>query len=146
MSKTWDYCFDRLNPQPLQAAYTADQMKAQLTEYFRRSYVDKYALKYNSGITLRVDDCKPCDQVQLGFCGRVLLNAFNALEYGEQHQQQCHSHRLSAGVQPLAEIHKQDPDEAQGWAGDAGDYFILPALRQACGSFPPPRRRALRSR
>ena len=87
VSKAWDYCFDRLNPQPLQAAYTADQMKAQLTEYFRRSYVDKYALKYNSGITLRVDDCKPCDQVQLGFCGRVLLNAFNALEYGEQHQQ-----------------------------------------------------------
>ena len=84
VEKTWDYCFDRLNPQPLQAAYTAQQMKAQLSNYFVESLVDKYPLKYNSGITLRCDDCKPFPQVQIGFCGRVLLNAFNALEYGEQ--------------------------------------------------------------
>lgn len=25
--------------------------------------------------------------MQIGFCGRVLLNAFNAIEYGEQHQE-----------------------------------------------------------
>lgn len=84
VSRTWEYCFDRLNPQPMEAAWTAQQMKAQLANYFTASYVDKYALKYNSGVTLRVDDCKPAPQVQLGFCGRVLLNAFNALEYGEQ--------------------------------------------------------------
>lgn len=82
--QTWTHCFDRLNPQPVQPLYAADEMKAQLSDYFRKSYVDKYDLKYNSGISIRCDDCLPVDHVQLGFCGRVLLNAFNALEYGEQ--------------------------------------------------------------
>jgi hypothetical protein len=59
-------------------------VKAQLANYFRQSYVDKYDLKYHSGVSLRCDDCQPTDHVQLGFCGRVLLNAFNSLEYGEQ--------------------------------------------------------------
>ena len=84
IAQTWIHCFDRLNPQPVQPLYTADEMKAQLSDYFRKSYVDKYDLKYNSGISIRCDDCLPVDHVQLGFCGRVLLNAFNALEYGEQ--------------------------------------------------------------
>ena len=84
IAQTWTHCFDRLNPQPVQPLYTADEMKAQLSDYFRKSYVDKYDLKYNSGISIRCDDCLPVDHVQLGFCGRVLLNAFNALEYGEQ--------------------------------------------------------------
>ena len=84
IAQTWTHCFDRLNPQPFQPLYTADEMKAQLSDYFRKSYVDKYDLKYNSGISIRCDDCLPVDHVQLGFCGRVLLNAFNALEYGEQ--------------------------------------------------------------
>ena len=84
IAQTWTHCFDWLNPQPVQPLYTADEMKAQLSDYFRKSYVDKYDLKYNSGISIRCDDCLPVDHVQLGFCGRVLLNAFNALEYGEQ--------------------------------------------------------------
>jgi hypothetical protein len=63
--------------------YSPDEVKAQLANYFRQAYVDKYPLKYHSGISIRCDDCLPVDHVQLGFCGRVLLNAFNALEYGE---------------------------------------------------------------
>ena len=59
-------------------------MKAQLANYFRKAYVDKYALKYHSGSDVRCDDCRPSDHVTLGFVGRVLLNAFNSLEYGEQ--------------------------------------------------------------
>ena len=55
-----------------------------MANYFRKSYVDKYALKYHSGSNLRCDDCLPADHVTLGFVGRVLLNAFNSLEYGEQ--------------------------------------------------------------
>ena len=84
VSDTWRYCWDQLAPEPLEALYSPEQMKAQLANYFRKAYVDKYALKYHSGHGLRTDDCKPVDHVQLGFCGRVLLNAFNALEYGEQ--------------------------------------------------------------
>ncbi len=88
VSNIWEYCFDQLNPIPINALYTADQMKAQLTNYFRKSFVDKYQLKYNSGMTIRIDDCKPSAEVQIGFCGRVLLNAFNEIEYGEVHKQQ----------------------------------------------------------
>lgn len=81
---TWQMAVDQLRPQPLTPLYTPSQVKAQLANYFRKAYVDQYDLKYHSGISLRCDDCLPTDHVQLGFCGRVLLNAFNALEYGEQ--------------------------------------------------------------
>ena len=84
VADTWRYCFDRLNPTAMRPLYSPDQVKAQLSNYFRMAYVDKYPLKYHSGISIRCDDCKPVDHVQLGFCGRVLLNAFNCLEYGEQ--------------------------------------------------------------
>ena len=85
VARTWLHCMERLNPQPLQPRFTPQEAKAQMTNYFRKAYVDDYALKYHSGHGLRIDDCKPVDHVQLGFCGRVLLNGFNALEYGEQH-------------------------------------------------------------
>jgi len=85
VAQTWLYCMAKLNPQPLQPLFTPDEAKDQLANYFRKGYVDKYALKYHSGHGLRIDDCKPVDHVQIGFCGRVLLNGFNALEYGEAH-------------------------------------------------------------
>ncbi len=87
VAKTWSYAFDCLRPQPVQPLYSADEMKAALTNYFRQSYVAKFPLKYNSGVELRIDDCQPVANVQLGFIGRVLLNAFNEIEYGEQHNQ-----------------------------------------------------------
>ena len=84
VTNTWCDCFDQLHPTPLQPLYTPDEVKSQLSNYFKKAYVDKYPLKYHSGISIRCDDCRPVDHVQLGFCGRVLLNAFNSLEYGEQ--------------------------------------------------------------
>ena len=84
VAKTWLHCMKRLNPQPLQPLFSPSVTKALLANYFRKSYVDEYPLKYHSGHGLHIDDCKPVDHVQLGFCGRVLLNGFNALEYGEQ--------------------------------------------------------------
>ena len=84
VAQTWQHCMERLNPQPITPLFTTDEVKAQLANYFRRAYVDEYPLKFHSGHGLRIDDCKPVDHVQLGFCGRVLLNGFNALEYGEQ--------------------------------------------------------------
>lgn len=85
VAATWEYCFDRLNPQPLKPLYTAEEMKEDMSNYFTRSYVDRFPLKFNSGHGLRCDDCKPFTHMQIGFCGRVLLNAFNALEFGEAH-------------------------------------------------------------
>ena len=88
VAETWQYAVDRLQPIPLKPLYSPAKVKEQLANYFRKSYVDKYALKYHSGLSIRCDDCLPSDHVQLGFCGRVLLNAFNAIEYGEQHGEQ----------------------------------------------------------
>lgn len=85
VKKMWQYCFDTMNPQPLANSYTADEVKAQLCDYFRHSYVDKYDLKFNSGHTILTYDCTPSAVVQIGFCGRVLLNAFNEIEWGESH-------------------------------------------------------------
>lgn len=83
VAKVWQYSFDTMTPQPLTPLYTPEKVKEQLAGYFRQSFVDRYPLKYNSGISLRVADCEPMAEVQLGFCGRVLLNAFNEMEYGE---------------------------------------------------------------
>ncbi|MBR1519291.1 MAG: hypothetical protein IJ624_07300 [Prevotella sp.] len=85
VAETWNYCFDQLRPEPITPLYTAEEVKRELTNYLREAYVDKYVLKYHSGHGLRIDDCLPVDHVQIGFCGRVLLNGFNALEYGEAH-------------------------------------------------------------
>ena len=83
VAATWQHCVDQLQPQPLDPLYTPGQMKAQLANYFREAYIDKYPLKYQSGHTLRCDDCLPYPAAQLGFCGRTILNGFNSLEYGE---------------------------------------------------------------
>ena len=87
VSRIWEYCFDEINPQTVDPLYTPDEMKAQMANYFRQAYVDKYPLKYHSGLGLLIDKCESAPIVQVGFCGRVLLNAFNSIEYGEQTSQ-----------------------------------------------------------
>src|SRR5690606_40344571 len=47
-----------------------------------------YDLKYYSGVHLRTDDCEHTGSAEVGFVGRVLLNAYNALEFGEKHGDQ----------------------------------------------------------
>ena len=71
-----------MRPQPLKSSYTGAEVKAALSDYFRYSFVDSYPIKFNSGLSLRVNDCMPAAEMQIGFCGRVLLNAFNEIEYG----------------------------------------------------------------
>ncbi len=87
LANTWTSTFDRMQPKPIRTLYSAEEMKSTMSNYFRRSYVSKYPLKFNSGMTLRTDCCAPVGEVQLGFVGRVLLNAFNQIEYGEKNGQ-----------------------------------------------------------
>ena len=49
VTDSWNYCMDRIRPTAVKQRYTPEQMKAQLANYFRKAYVDKYALKYHSG-------------------------------------------------------------------------------------------------
>lgn len=80
--RTWEYCYDTYAPGPVETPYSVDYMKRTLSEFFVGSFVDKYPLAYNSGIHLRTDECRSNGQAEVGFIGRVLLNAFNAWEYG----------------------------------------------------------------
>lgn len=118
VSKMWQYCFDKMRPQPITPLYSADEMKGQLTNYFRSSFVDKFPLKYNSGITLETKNCNPYTEVQLGFCGRVLLNAFNEIEYGETHNQ---TDLFNMG-QDIIKSWLQNGFTAQGWFIDWVNY------------------------
>ena len=85
VADVWNYSFDTMRPQQVSGTMNPAEAKEVLSNYFSESFVDKYDLKYFSGVHMRTDDSKSTGSVEVGFVGRVLLNAFNALEYGEQH-------------------------------------------------------------
>lgn len=88
----WEYCYDTFSPKPVDTPYSIADMKHTLSHFFVSSLVEKYPLVYNSGIHLQTDNCTSNGQAEVGFIGRVLLNAFNALEYGEE----CNRNELMA--------------------------------------------------
>ncbi|MGL4411088.1 MAG: hypothetical protein ACRCZM_08365 [Bacteroidales bacterium] len=83
VEEVWNYSYDKLSPTKLEGQYTADEAKSILSNFFVESYVSTDDLNYYSGVHMRTDDCNSTGSVEVGFVGRVLLNAFNALEYGE---------------------------------------------------------------
>lgn len=84
VADVWNYSYDTFQPKQVKTAYDTNLAKKTLSNFFTESYVDKYNLKYFSGVHMRTDDCKSTGMTEVGFIGRVLLNAYNALEYGEQ--------------------------------------------------------------
>ena len=84
VADTWSYVFDTYKPKPLADVHNRAEAKKLLSNFYKESFVDKYDLKYYSGVHLRTDDCISTGSAEVGFVGRVLLNAFNALEYGEE--------------------------------------------------------------
>ena len=84
VADVWNYSYDSFKPQTYPNAMSTNEAKSILSNFFTESYVDKYDLKYFSGVHMRTDDCKSTGSAEIGFVGRVLLNAYNALEYGEE--------------------------------------------------------------
>lgn len=85
VASAWSRSYDLLQPQALEnQKFTNDEIKATLTHFFRSSVVDTGNLKGFSGVHLQTETCAPRPILEIGFIGRVLLNAFNALEYAEQ--------------------------------------------------------------
>ncbi|MFN0256693.1 hypothetical protein [Pedobacter ureilyticus] len=84
IAQAWTYSYDTYQPKAVSVSYTNAEAKKTLSNFFTESYVGDQDLKYFSGVHLRTDDCKSTGVAELGFVGRVLLNAYNALEYGEQ--------------------------------------------------------------
>lgn len=84
VADVWNYSYDTFAPEKVSDVVDGDGAKSCLANYFRESYVDKYDLKYFSGAGLRTDDCNNTGDYEVGFVGRVLLNAYNALEHGRK--------------------------------------------------------------
>lgn len=84
VQRTWEYSYDTNRPQPVETSYTPERMKEVMSNFFVQSYVGDYPTHYYSGVEMRIATCESTDVAEVGFVGRTLLNAFNALEYGEQ--------------------------------------------------------------
>ena len=85
---TWEYCYDTNRPKPVDTPYTVDRMKEVMSNFFVESYVGNTPTHYYSGVELETATCANTDVAEVGFVGRTLLNAFNALEYGKQQNRQ----------------------------------------------------------
>ena len=84
ISKMWNYSYDTQKPRPLGSTPSTPVVKKILSQYFKDSYVENKDLCYFASPGMRVDDCKHKPVAEVGFVGRTLLNALNALEYGEK--------------------------------------------------------------
>ena len=88
VQRTWEYCYDTNRPKPVNTPYTVDRMKEVMSNFFVESYVSNTPTHYYSGVELETATCANTDVAEVGFVGRTLLNAFNALEYGKQQNRQ----------------------------------------------------------
>lgn len=88
VQRTWEYCYDTNRPKPVNTPYTVDRMKEVMSNFFVESYVGNTPTHYYSGVELETATCANTDVAEVGFVGRTLLNAFNALEYGKQQNRQ----------------------------------------------------------
>lgn len=88
VQRTWEYCYDTNRPKPVDTPYTVDRMKEVMSNFFVESYVGNTPTHYYSGVELETATCANTHVAEVGFVGRTLLNAFNALEYGKQQNRQ----------------------------------------------------------
>lgn len=86
---TWEYCYDTYRPKPVDTPYTPARMKEVLSNYFKESFVSNHPLKFYSSPEMHVATCENISSAEIGFVGRTLLNAFNAIEYGEAQGKQA---------------------------------------------------------
>lgn len=86
--RTWEYSYDMYRPQPVSTSYSSEKMKEVMSNYFVESFIDGPVLSYYASPRMHVLTCDSPPVAEVGFVGRVLLNAFNAWEYGYGHDRQ----------------------------------------------------------
>ena len=115
---TWEHCYDTYAPKPVENSYSIVDMKRTLSQFFVSSFVDKYPLVYNSGIHLKTDACTSNGQAEVGFIGRVLLNAFNAWEYGWE----CNREDLKANSAKIFDSYLKNGFTAAGFIKESVNF------------------------
>lgn len=83
VANVWKYTYDAFKPKTVENTLSSVKAKQALSNFFVESYVSTPDLNFFSGVHLRTYDAQNTGVAEVGFVGRVLLNAFNALEYGE---------------------------------------------------------------
>ncbi|MDN4502797.1 hypothetical protein QX776_10295 [Alteromonadaceae bacterium BrNp21-10] len=84
VKQSWQYSFDKLKPQIVANVLPTAEVKSTLSKFYKQSYINDNELIGFSGVHLKTAEPEKLNIMEVGFIGRVLLNAFNALQYGEQ--------------------------------------------------------------
>ncbi|WP_141402380.1 hypothetical protein [Sediminicola luteus] len=90
VNQQWNKAFDRFDPQPIPTVKTDAEIKAILSNYFYGSYAETKDLKGFSGLWFNTETCETTGVLSVGFCGKVLANSYNLLEYGYKTQNEAH--------------------------------------------------------
>lgn len=114
----WEHSYDTYAPTPVETPYSVADMKEVISHFFVNSLVEGHPLVYNSGIHLQTDDCQKNGQAEVGFIGRVLLNAFNAWEYGWQ----CNREDLKANSMKVFDSYLKNGFTPIGFLKESVDF------------------------
>ena len=98
--------------------YSKDEVKKYLTDYYKESYTDTYPLKGYSGVHVDIDQCEQRGIIEVGFIGRVFLNAFYALQYGEAKGDQ----QLVANAKAIFDSYLQNGFTKNGFLREKVDF------------------------
>ncbi|EMR03132.1 hypothetical protein [Cesiribacter andamanensis] len=85
MRQIWTRSYDLFQPREVSSNTLSDaEIKRVLSRFYHESYVSVGRLRGFSGVHLETATCSPGKLLEVGFVGRVLLNAFNALEWARE--------------------------------------------------------------
>jgi len=82
VKNTWIYTYDKLKPQKVENSLSTAESQKILTKFYKQSFINQSELHGFSGAHISTAKCEKRQILEIGFIGRVLLNAYNALEYG----------------------------------------------------------------
>ena len=89
VAQSWTTSFEIKKPKPVKPDKFSDEdIKRVLARFWKQSFTSTKDLKGYSGVHLQTADCEVVPLLEVGFVGRVLLNAFNSLEFGYQQDDQ----------------------------------------------------------
>lgn len=114
----WEYSYNTWLPTPVETQFSDEFVKKTISGFFTHSFVTDHPLIFNSGEGMEVATCKKHGRAEVGFTGRVLLDAFNTLEYGMQH----HSDTLVTNSNAVFDSYLKNGFTPNGFFREAVDF------------------------